>query len=160
MKVHIIGGGTLHPTAIKAVKECGHQVVDTLDGSDVAIAPLLTYIIPYSELSKPRYGTLIFHPSPLPYGRGASAIRWAYRRGEPITAATWFWANDGKVDSGDICEMEILKTIPTMRPRVFYELHVVPAMDRTLKRCLNAISRGYIRRVPQLEEHSSFDYKL
>ena len=48
-------------------------------------------------------GTLIFHPSPLPYGRGASSLKWAYRRGEPITAATWLWADSG-YDTGDICE--------------------------------------------------------
>ena len=31
-----------------------------------------------------------------PHGRGASSIKWAYKRKEPVTAATWFWANDGK----------------------------------------------------------------
>lgn len=159
MKVYIIGGGGSHPAALKAVNECGFEIVDTME-CDVAIAPLLTQIISYKELSVPKFGTLIFHPSPLPYGRGASSIRYAFRRKESITAATWFWANDGKVDSGDICEMEILKLEPTMRPRIFYEQEIQPAMVRTLKRALNAVSIGYIRRIPQLEHHSSFDYKL
>ena len=52
----------------------------TLFFVDVAIAPLLTEKIDARELSEPELGTLIFHPSPLPYGRGASSIRWAYRR--------------------------------------------------------------------------------
>ena len=73
----------------------------------MAIAPLLTRKLGSEELSAPLAGTLIFHPSPLPYGRGASSIRWAYRRHEPITAATWFWAND-ELDGGDICEQEIV----------------------------------------------------
>lgn len=44
---------------------------------DTAIAPLLTKKVSNEELAKPNLGTLIFHPSPLPYGRGASSIRWA-----------------------------------------------------------------------------------
>ena len=70
---------------------------------DLAIAPLLTAKVPDEELRLADIGTLIFHPSPLPYGRGASSLKWAYRRGEPITAATWLWADSG-YDTGDICE--------------------------------------------------------
>lgn len=39
---------------------------------DLAIAPLLTEKIGDAELSAPKLGTLVFHPSPLLYGRGAS----------------------------------------------------------------------------------------
>ena len=108
---------------------------------------------------EPIKGTLIFHPSPLPHGRGASAIKWAYERKEPITAASWLWANN-KLDGGDICEMEILAIDHGIRPRDYYELHVIPAMERTLERCLNAISRGFIRRVPQVEAYATYDPKI
>lgn len=40
----------------------------------LAIAPLLTEKITDEELKEPVIGTLVFHPSPLPYGRGASSI--------------------------------------------------------------------------------------
>lgn len=46
---------------------------------DVAIAPLLTEKIRGEELAEPKLGTLIFHLSPLPYGRGASSIQWTIR---------------------------------------------------------------------------------
>ena len=132
----------------------------TDEPTDLAIAPLLTEKLSFSEISAPLYGTLIFHPSPLPHGRGASSIKWAYKRKEPMTAATWFWANDGKIDSGDICEMEIIKIDYALQPREFYGIHVLPALERTLERALVAIAGGYIRRVPQIEAYSSFDYKL
>ena len=45
---------------------------------DVAIAPLLIERVSNEELAEPNLGTLIFHPSPLPYGRGAS-LRYAGR---------------------------------------------------------------------------------
>ena len=127
--------------------------------ADITIAPLLTKKISNEQLKEPLHGTLIFHPSPLPYGRGASAIRWAYRRKEPITGATWFWATD-RLDAGDICEQEILKIDYSLRPREFYNQHVVPAMLRTLERCLKSISKGIKRQIPQVEEYASYDDRI
>lgn len=138
----------------------GHQLwTESCECYHLAIAPLLTEKIPDCALKEPLLGTLIFHPSPLPYGRGASSIKWAYRRHEPITAATWFWADKG-YDTGDICEQEIVKIDYDLRPRDFYEKHILPAMIRTLKRCLNGIEIGVQRRVPQVDQYSSFDKRI
>ncbi len=162
MTVRILGGeGTAAYLAAKSVVEgLGHKVDDgRYFAVDLAIAPLLTRIIPAVELEEPVHGTLVFHPSPLPYGRGASAIKWAYRRGEPVTAATWFWADSG-LDTGDICEQEIVKIDHGVRPREFYERDVIPAMTRTLARALGDIARGRIRRIPQVEQHATYDSKI
>ena len=159
MVIDILGdkAGQAYAEARRICVELGHTVTG---GShfvtDLAIAPLLTTKLSEEELAAPRIGTLIFHPSPLPWGRGAASIRHAYKRGEPITAATWFWAND-RYDAGDICEQEIIAISHSMRPREFYEAHIIPAMGRTLRRALTAIERGYIRAVPQVEEYSSYD---
>lgn len=142
------------------IKSKGHQIWES--GSykcHLAVAPLLTEKVPNDELKMPSYGTLIFHPSPLPYGRGASSIKWAYKRKEPITAATWFWADSG-YDTGDICEQEIIKIDYNVRPRHFYEKEIIPAMIRTLERCLSGLEKGVIRRIPQVESYSSYDKKL
>lgn len=79
--------------------------------------------------------------------------------GEPITAATWFWADSG-YDTGDICEQEIVKINYDVRPRAFYEQEIIPAMLRTLGRCLDNIDKGVIRRIPQVEAYSTYDKKL
>ena len=161
MKIKILGkqDTQAYELAHETVAKLGHSFCVNGCDADLAIAPLLTEKLSYDEISAPLRGTLIFHPSPLPYGRGAASIKWAYRRREPITAATWFWANDGKMDSGDICEMEIVKIDYNLSPREFYETHVLPASVRTLERALRAIAEGYRRRVPQVEEYSSFDFK-
>ena len=86
-------------------------------------------------------------------------IRWAYRRQEPITAATWFLADSG-LDTGDICEQEIVKIDYDLRPREFYEQEIIPAMQRTLKRCLNDLQKGIKRRVPQIEKYATFDKRI
>ena len=146
-----------YKAAEELIKRLGHTLADgTNSYTELAIAPLLTRILPEEEIKEPVYGTLIFHPSPLPFGRGASAIKHAYKRNDAITAATWFWADDG-YDTGDICEQEIVKIDYSSRPRDFYERDIVPAMRRTLERCLNDIQMGYIRKIPQVEHYSSYD---
>ena len=159
MKIKILGDNNAHATqaAREIARSLGCEIVE--NGADLAIAPLLTKKVSNEELSEPVLGTLIFHPSPLPYGRGASAIRWAYRRKEPITAATWFWAND-KLDAGDICEQEIVKIDYDLRPREFYEKHIIPAMCRTLKRCLKGLEIGLKRQIKQVEEYASYDGRI
>ena len=162
MVVRILGQkDTLaYKEAEQVVKEMGLTVwTETCFFVDVAIAPLLTEKVGDEELAEPRLGTLIFHPSPLPHGRGASSIRWAYRRKEPITAATWFWADSG-LDTGDICEQEIVRIDYDLRPRVFYEQEIIPAMRRTLERCLNNLQTGIKRRVPQIEKYATFDKRI
>lgn len=162
MVVKILGerGTEAHRAAEAVIKRLGHAVYDsTYFYCDLSVAPLLTKKLSDYELLEPIHGTLIFHPSPLPYGRGASSIKWAYRRSEPITAATWFWAN-GKLDGGDICESEILKIDYSLSPREYYNTHIIPALQRTLERCLNGISSGFIRKVPQPDEYSTYDPKI
>jgi methionyl-tRNA formyltransferase len=160
--VEIIGSKdtAAYQVAVSVIEGLGLKVASDPDEKiDLAIAPLLTFKLSPQELNKPRLGTLIFHPSPLPYGRGASALKWAYKRSEPITAACWLWAVD-KMDAGDICEMEIVKIDYSLSPRAFYEAHIIPALQRTLERCLNNLKRGFIRRVPQVDNYASFDLKL
>jgi methionyl-tRNA formyltransferase len=160
MNSKILGekGTAAYIAAARLVTKLGHTLNEHAD-IDIAIAPLLTQILSPDELTKPRYGTLIFHPSPLPYGRGASAIRYAYKRNEPVTAATWFWANEG-IDAGDICEQEIVQIDYNLRPREFYEKDIIPAMERTLERALNNLSKGIVRRIPQIERYATYDKKL
>lgn len=162
MVVRILGkkDSLAYKEAERVVKAMGLAVWnETYYFVDVAIAPLLTEKVGDEELAEPRLGTLIFHPSPLPYGRGASAIKWAYKRREPITAATWFWADSG-LDTGDICEQEIVRIDYDLRPREFYEQEIIPAMRRTLERCLNNLRMGIQRRVPQVEKYASFDKRF
>ena len=142
--------------AEELVNLLGHTISDNHNIKHVAIAPLLTEKLSHERLCEPIYGTLIFHPSPLPYGRGSKSIRTAYNRKEPITAATWFWPND-RYDAGDICEQEVIKIDYSLSPREFYEEHIIPGMLRTLRRALNDLDRGIKRQVQQIEKYSSYD---
>ena len=72
---------------------------------------------------------------------------------------TCFWA-DSSLDTGDICEQEIVKIDYNLRPREFYELDIIPAMRRMFERCLNGIQMGVRRRVPQVEKYATFDRRI
>ena len=92
------------------------------------------------------------------YGRGAASIKWAYKRNEAVTAATWFWADEG-LDTGNICEQEIVKIDHSIKPRQFYERDIIPALCRTLERCLSSLKIGLKREVKQQGKYATFDRK-
>jgi len=83
-------------------------------------------------------------------------MRTAQKRNEPVTAATWFWANK-RYDAGDICEQEVIKIDYSLSPREFYDEHIIPGMLRTLKRALNDLERGIKRQIKQIDKYSSYD---
>ena len=118
-------------------------------GSDFAIAPLYEKKIPPEHIAALGYGVLVFHPSLLPIYKGKNAIKDAYKNGDSYTGGTWFWAND-RFDAGHICEQEAIP-IPSIRPREFYELHIVPLAVRLLRLIITDILRGEIRKRRQLK---------
>ncbi|MBP1593597.1 MAG: cytosolic 10-formyltetrahydrofolate dehydrogenase-like isoform [Bacteroidetes bacterium] len=138
----------------------GHTITDGSHyAPDIGVAPLLREKLSTEDIDAFKYGVLVFHPSLLPHRRGPSAIKHAYLAGDPVTAATWFWANS-RLDAGDICEMEVVRINYFKTYGQFYEQDIIPALLRSLERCLNAIESGYIRRVQQVEEYASYDPKI
>ncbi len=114
----------------------------------VAVAPLLTRKLAPSEWSAPAEGTLVFHPSALPRHRGPDAIRHTFAAREAVSAATWFWCDDG-LDTGPVCEQEVVLLDLAERARDAYATRFVPAALRALERALSGVVRGAPRRVPQ-----------
>jgi methionyl-tRNA formyltransferase len=145
--------------ALNVIREEGHILVNNPETADLALAPLLNKKLLNEEYSSPKYGTLIFHPSLLPRHRGPDAIKWAYRLNESYTGVTWFWCSEG-YDEGDICEQEIIPLDTLLRPGEFYEKEVLPALVRSLRRVLQNISRGIIRRVPQYHPAATYESKI
>lgn len=124
-----------------------------------AIAPLLTRKIPRSTWSAPRLGTLIFHPSALPYRRGPDAIRHTVEARERVSAATWFWCDDG-LDSGPVCAQEVVVLRPGESPGRAYHTRFCPAGLRALERALAQIACGVPARIEQDHTLSTYDPRL
>lgn len=158
MRVYVYGEPALPAVAaaLAAVRDVAACLVHAPAAADVAAAPLLLRKLTPAEVRAPAVGTLIFHPSLLPRHRGRDAIRWAFRQGEPFSGATWFWADDG-LDTGDVCEQEVLEILPGERPRDFYARAVVPACRRLLALALADLRAGHVRRRPQRAEAATWE---
>jgi methionyl-tRNA formyltransferase len=150
------------PPVIQACLELlekDHRIVADPRDADLAVAPLLTEILTMDAINAPRVGTLVFHPSLLPRHRGADAIKWAFKLGETYTGVTWFWPDAG-IDTGDICEQDVLAILPGETPRDFYARAVIPAAVRTLARAIEGVAAGRPRRVPQQREHGTYEPRI
>jgi methionyl-tRNA formyltransferase len=145
--------------AVDVLEDHNAVLASDVEEADLAIAPLLTKKLRPERLYAPALGTLIFHPSLLPRHRGPDAIRWAFRLKEPYTGATWFWA-DEELDTGDICESEVLAIRDGERPREFYERAVIPSATRMLGYIIDDISGGIVRRRPQNEESATYEASI
>ena len=84
------------------------------------------------------------------------SLKWAFKLGEAYTGATWFWATEG-LDTGDICEQEVLAILPDERPREFYERAVIPSALRMLGYIVDDVRNGIVRRRPQQHENATFE---
>lgn len=144
-------GDTREPIVARTralLTELRHAETSGANTADLIIAPLLRTKIGAHDIAQTRYGALVFHPSLLPRHRGPDAIKAAFRAGERVTGATWFWANS-EWDAGDICEQEALEILPGERPREFYERAVIPSALKLLSYALCDLSAGHVRRRPQ-----------
>jgi len=157
MKYFLHPGGADFGTACdQLLRDLGCEAVGTLADADFAIAPRLARKLSVAEFAMPRLGTLIFHPSALPYRRGPDAIRHTIAAGERVSAVTWFWCSEG-LDEGPICEQEVVVLHPAESPGRAYHSRYVPAGLRALRRAVEGILRGTPRRVPQDESLATYD---
>lgn len=150
------GGGAFGEACAALCERRGLLRAAEVGAAAFAIAPGLTRYLGGPERCAPELGTLVFHPSALPYGRGRDAIRWSVARGERVSASTWFWASAG-LDEGPICEQEVVVLAPGERPRDAYERRFIPAGLRALDRALAGIAAGTPRRVRQDPSLATYD---
>lgn len=95
-----------------------------------SVAPDLCLVIGWSQICGEafrriaKFGTVGFHPSPLPRLRGRAVIPWTILEGEKSSASTLFWLDDG-LDSGDILLQWHFEVSPAETARSLYEKHTV-----------------------------------
>lgn len=99
--------GFQHSSFVKVV-DCEHEI--KIYNPDVLFVVGLSQIVPSSILELPRMGTLGFHPTNLPKGRGRAPIAWLILN-ETRGAATFFVLREG-VDDGPIVAQEFFDVLP------------------------------------------------
>jgi methionyl-tRNA formyltransferase len=84
--------------SLKSVEAC--DLMRTL-GVDLGVMAYVLQFVPQEFTAIPTHGTIQYHPSLLPRGRGPSAINWPIIRGETRTGLTIFRPTDG-LDEGPV----------------------------------------------------------
>jgi methionyl-tRNA formyltransferase len=68
---------------------------------DLQVMAFVTLFVPEDFLNIPTKGSIQYHPSLLPAGRGPSAINWPIIKGETETGLSIFWPDNG-LDTGEV----------------------------------------------------------
>jgi methionyl-tRNA formyltransferase len=153
-------GQSLADVCIAVCEQAGLTRCFDPDWAAFAFAPLLRRKLNPAACNAPEHGTLIFHPSALPYRRGPDAIRQTLATGERVSAATWFFA-DERLDAGPICEQELVLIDLAANARGNYLERFVPVAVRAFERAVNHfVATGKFRRVPQDEGFATYDARL
>lgn len=98
-----------------------------------------------------------YHPAALPRLRGRAAIPWTILQGEPVTAGTLFWIDEG-VDCGPILDQEYFHVAPDETAASLYDSHM-KALEAMLNRTLPQIAAGRARREIQDERCATWTAK-
>lgn len=104
--------GFKHSPFVKVV-DCEHEIKKY--NPDILFVVGLSQIVPPSIIEIPRLGSLGFHPTNLPKGRGRAPIAWLILN-ESRGAATFFALRAG-VDDGPIVAQELFEVLPVDNAR-------------------------------------------
>lgn len=69
--------------------------------ADLCVMAYVLLLVPEEALNVPKYGSIQYHPSLLPWHKGPSSINWPIIMGKKKTGLSIFWPDDG-LDTGPI----------------------------------------------------------
>ncbi len=69
--------------------------------ADLCVMAYVLLFVPEEALNVPKYGSIQYHPSLLPWHKGPSSINWPIIMGKEKTGLTIFWPDNG-LDTGPI----------------------------------------------------------
>ena len=69
--------------------------------ADLCVMAYVLLLVPEEALNVPKYGSIQYHPSLLPWHKGPSSINWPIIMGKHKTGLTIFWPDNG-LDTGPI----------------------------------------------------------
>ncbi|ACF14602.1 formyl transferase domain protein [Chloroherpeton thalassium ATCC 35110] len=120
---------------------------------DYMFAVGFSQLLKHDILAIPQFGTIGFHPTKLPKGRGRAPLAWLTYNAED-GAASFFLMTDG-ADSGDIFVQEPF-TVDKDDHAFHVEEKILSAIDKGLDKWLPLFKDGRTKPVPQCDEQASY----
>jgi methionyl-tRNA formyltransferase len=129
-----------------------------MSSQELNILAQLRTILPESVLNYPMYGTIGWHPSPLPKYAGTNSVIWPIIFGETKTANTIFWT-DRRIDAGPILLQKEVHISPDDTSGSLYYDKIIPSAVEAIDEAIDLIKKGIAPRVPQnLSQYSYYSF--
>ena len=116
----------------------------------------VTLFVPEEFLNIPTHGSIQYHPSLLPAGRGASAINWPIIQGEKETGLSIFWPDNG-LDTGDVLMQKKTPISDTDTLGSVYFDRLFPMGVEAMMESLDLVKKGKAPRIKQDESLATYE---
>jgi methionyl-tRNA formyltransferase len=123
---------------------------------DLQVMAFVTLFVPEEFLNIPTHGSIQYHPSLLPAGRGASAINWPIINGEKETGLSIFWPDNG-LDTGDVLLQKKTPISDTDTLGTVYFDRLFPMGVEAMMESLDLVKAGKAPRIKQDENLATYE---
>src|SRR5215471_2888791 len=123
---------------------------------DLQVMAFVTLFVPEDFLNIPTHGSIQYHPSLLPKGRGASAINWPIIAGESETGLSIFWPDNG-LDTGDVLMQKKTPISATDTLGSVYFDRLFPMGVEAMMESIDLVKAGKAPRLKQDEKQATYE---
>ena len=123
---------------------------------DLQVMAFVTLFVPEEFLNIPKFGSIQYHPSLLPAGRGASAINWPIINGESETGLSIFWPDNG-LDTGDVLLQKKTPISDTDTLGTVYFDRLFPMGVEAMMESIDLVKAGKAPRIKQDERLATYE---
>ena len=123
---------------------------------DLQVMAFVTLFVPEEFLNIPTHGSIEYHPSLLPLGRGASAINWPIVQGEKETGLSIFWPDNG-LDTGDVLLQKKTPISDTDTLGSVYFDRLFPMGVEAMMESVDLVKAGRAPRIKQDEKLATYE---
>jgi methionyl-tRNA formyltransferase len=123
---------------------------------DLQVMAFVTLFVPEEFLNIPTYGSIQYHPSLLPAGRGASAINWPIINGATETGLSIFWPDNG-LDTGDVLLQKKTPISDTDTLGSVYFDRLFPMGVEAMMESIDLVKTGKAPRIKQDEALATYE---
>src|ERR1700704_4822658 len=123
---------------------------------DLQVMAFVTLFVPEEFLKIPTKGSIQYHPSLLPKGRGASAINWPIIQGESETGLSIFWPDNG-LDTGAVLMQKKTPISADDTLGTVYFDRLFPMGVAAMMEAVDLVKAGKAPRIKQDESRATYE---
>jgi len=124
--------------------------------ADLCVMAYVLLMVPEEALNVPKYGSIQYHPSLLPWHKGPSSINWPIIMGKKKTGLTIFWPDNG-LDTGPILLQKEVDIGPDDTLGSIYFNHLYPLGVEAMIESIDLVRDGVAPREVQDSDDGSYE---